>query len=108
MRPKESLKAAFPAALLLAFGVAALAAPQFLPRDSDRVAVFAPGGAALGVVAAAGGSAFGSSATAVYAISTEPDFIDRLYASGAWLVLRFDGASGCLQSNPGITENARG
>lgn len=108
MKRSATLKSALPAVLLLVFGMSALAAPQFLPADSDRVAVFAPGGSALEIVATAGGSAFGGSATAVYAVSAEPDFVDRLYASGAWLVLRFDGAAGCLQSNFGKSENARG
>lgn len=108
MKRSTTLRSALPATVLLALGMAALAAPQFLPADTDRVAVFAPGGAALQVVAAAGGSAFGGSTTAVYAVSAEPGFVDRLYASGAWLVLRFDGAAGCLQSNLGIITDARG
>lgn len=108
MNRSPTLKAALPAILLLVIGLAALAAPQFLPADSDRVAVFAPGGDALNVVATAGGLAFGGSTNAVFAVSTEPGFVDRLYHSGAWLVLRFDGASGCLPSNIEETDYARG
>ncbi|HNB28848.1 MAG TPA: hypothetical protein PLR41_17900 [Alphaproteobacteria bacterium] len=108
MSRSASLKAALPAILLLGFGTAALAAPQFLPGDADRVAVFAPRGKGLEVVAAAGGRAFGGSSTAVYAVSNDPDFVHRLYRSGAWLVLRFDGAAGCQPIKLGNTENARG
>ncbi len=108
MYRSATLRSAFPAFLLLTFGTTALAAPQFLPADSDRVAVIAPGNAALQAVVAAGGSVVGGSGSTVYAVSAEPGFVDRLYSSGAWLVLRFDGAAGCLQSKLGNTDNARG
>ena len=34
--------------------------------------------------------------TGVIAVSDDPEFVARLYRSGAWLVLRFDGLIGCL------------
>jgi hypothetical protein len=98
MNPSGQLRSALPAVLLLAAGVAGLAAPQVLPADGDRVAIVAPGHDLLKIVADAGGLAFGASHTAIYATSTEPGFVDRLYHSGAWLVLRFDGVAGCLRA----------
>lgn len=95
----KNVKASLPALFLLGFGVTALSAAQFMPVDGGRVAVLAPDGDPLQVVVAAGGTALGGAPGVVYAASAEPGFIDRLYRSGAWLVLRYDGAAGCLQAN---------
>lgn len=97
-----------PAGVLLVLGLAALAMPQFLPADTERVAVFAPTGKALAAVAAAGGTAFGGAGNAVYAVSAEPGFVGRLYQSGAWLVLRFDGVAGCTGTLREKDDHARG
>jgi hypothetical protein len=94
----ERLRALGPCALLLFCGFAGIAASQALPDDGERVAVIAPGADALGIVAAAGGRVLTATDTAVIAVSSEPGFRARLYKSGAWLVLRFDGLVGCLNS----------
>lgn len=107
MKRLTQIKAILPALLLLGGGIVGLAAARFLPADGERVAILAPGRDALGVVAAAGGLAFGGSGGAIYAVSAEPGFIDRLYRSGAWLVVRFDGAAGCLRTNPEDTSYER-
>jgi hypothetical protein len=107
MQSLRHVIAALPAALLLTGGLGALAAAQFLPADTDRVAVFAPEGAALRAVAEAGGAVLGAADGTIYAVSAEPGFIGRLYASGAWLVLRFDGAAACTPSDLREYDNAR-
>ncbi|MEZ5831567.1 MAG: hypothetical protein R3D05_10330 [Dongiaceae bacterium] len=83
---------------MLLFGFAGIAAPQVLPADGERVAVIASAGKALGIVAAAGGRAIATTDSGVIAVSDEPGFVGRLYHSGAWLVVRFDGLLGCLAS----------
>jgi hypothetical protein len=104
----ERLKLFGPCLALLVFGFAGLAAPQILPSDGERVAVFAPGADALGIVATADGEALAATTTGMIAISAEPGFVGRLYHSGAWLVLRFDGLLGCLISNSEDSDNERG
>lgn len=79
-----------------------------MPGDGDRVAVIAPGADALRIVAAAGGDALAATDTGMIAVSSTPGFVGRLYHSGAWLVLRFDGLLGCLNSNPKDSDNERG
>jgi hypothetical protein len=105
--PRERLKLLIPCILLLgAFG--GIAAPQLLPADGARVAVIAPGKDALSLVAAAGGEAIVATDTGIIAISTKPGFTGRLYRSGAWLVLRYDGLVGCLNPTLEDSDNERG
>jgi hypothetical protein len=104
----ERLKLFGPCFLLLVCGFAGIAAPQVLPGDGERVAVIAPRADALRIVAAAGGQALAATGTGIIAVSSEPGFVGRLYHSGAWLVLRFNGPTGCLNSNPKDSDNERG
>lgn len=104
----ERVKIFGPCILLLVSGFAGIAAPQVLPSDGERVAVIAPGTDALRIVAAAGGEALAATDTGIIAVSSEPGFVGRLYHSGAWLVLRFDGLLGCLKSNSEDSDNERG
>ena len=97
-----------PCALLLVCGFAGIAAPQVLPKVGDRVAVIAPGADALLIVAAAGGQVLTTTDTGLIAVSNEPGFSTRLYRSGAWLVLRFNGQVGCLSPATEETDNDRG
>ena len=104
---RERLKLLVPGILLLS-GFSAMAAPQVVPADGARVAVIAPGMDAVTLVAAAGGKAIATTDTGIIAVSDQPGFTGRLYRSGAWLVLRFDGLVGCL--NPALEDydNERG
>ena len=96
MTTGERLNILWPCCLLLVCGFAGIAAPQVLPAAGERVAVIAPGADALRIVAAAGGNALTQTDTGIIAVSSDPEFVARLYRSGAWLVLRFDGLIGCL------------
>ena len=107
MTARERLKLLIPCILLLG-GFAGIAAPQLLPADGARVAVIAPGHDPLSVVAAAGGKAVVTTGTGIIAVSTEPGFTGRLYRSGAWLVLRYDGLVGCLNPTLEDSDNERG
>lgn len=108
MTATERLKIFGPCLALLLCGFAGIAASQMLPGDGERVAVIAPGADALRIVAAAGGEALAATGTGIIAVSSEPGFVGRLYHSGAWLVLRFDGLLGCLTSNLEGSDNERG
>jgi hypothetical protein len=92
----ERLNIFWPCCLLLVCGFAGIAAPHVLPATGERVAVVAPGADAVRIVARAGGYALTTTDTGVIAVSNDPEFVARLYGSGAWLVLRFDGLIGCL------------
>jgi hypothetical protein len=46
--------------------------------------------------------------TGIVAVSNDPEFVARLYRSGAWLVLRFDGVIGCLDPTKKETIDERG
>ena len=96
MTTGERLKIFWPCCLLLVCGFAGIAAPQVLPATGERVAVVAPGADAVRIVARAGGNALTTTDTGVIADSSDPEFVARLYRSGAWLDLRFDGVIGCL------------
>ena len=96
MTTGERLNILWPCCLLLVCGFAGIAAPQVLPAAGERVAVIAPGADALRIVAAAGGNTLTQTDTGIIAVSSDPEFVARLYRSGAWLVLRFDGLIGCL------------
>ena len=106
MIARERLKLLIPCLLLLS-SFSAIAAPQLLPADGVRVAVIAPGRDALSLVAAAGGTAITATDTGIIAVSTEPGFTGRLYRSGAWLVLRYDGLDGCLNPTLEDSDNER-
>lgn len=85
---------------------AAYVAMVLLPVRTDPVAVvvspWAPPIEALQVVAAANGRILsaGPRNWIVLARSDGPDFVDRLYASGAWLVIAAEGLRGCGPSRP--------
>jgi hypothetical protein len=98
----------WPCCLLLVGGFAGIAAPQVLPAAGERVAVVAPGADALRIVAAAGGNALTTTDTGIIAVSSDPQFVARLYRSGAWLVLRFDGLIGCLDPTKKESIDERG
>jgi hypothetical protein len=104
---RERLKLLIPGILLLT-GFSAMAAPQVVPTDGARVAIIAPGVDAVRLVAAAGGKAITTTGTGIIAVSDQPGFAGRLYRSGAWLVLRFDGLLGCLNSTNEDSDNERG
>jgi TctA family transporter len=95
----QRLKMFGPSTALMLFGFAGIAASQVAPIDGTPVAVIAPASQALSIVAAAGGKAITTSDTGIIAVSEEPGFTGRLYDSGAWLVVRFDGQLGCLNPN---------
>jgi hypothetical protein len=104
---RERFKLVIPCILLLgAFG--GIAVPQLLPVEGARVAVIAPGQDALNLVAAAGGKAISATDTATIAVSDESGFAGRLYRSGAWFVLRYDGLLGCLKPILEDSDNERG
>ena len=88
MTAGKRLKIFWPCCLLLVCGFAGIAAPQVLP--------------------AAGGYALTTTDTGIVAVSNDPDFVARLYRSGAWLVLRFDGVIGCLDPTKKETIDERG
>ena len=108
MTTGERLNILWPCCLLLVCGFAGIAAPQVLPAAGERVAVIAPGADALRIVAAAGGNALTQTDTGIIAVSSDPEFVARLYRSGAWLVLRFDGLIGCLDPTRKETIDERG
>ena len=108
MTAGERLNIFWPCCLLLVGGFSGIAAPQVLPAAGERVAVIAPGADALRIVAAAGGNALTQTDTGIIAVSSDPEFVARLYRSGAWLVLRFDGLIGCLDPNRKETIDERG
>lgn len=108
MTAGERLNIFWPCCLLLVGGFAGIAAPQLLPAAGERVAVVAPGADALRIVAAAGGNALTTTDTGIIAVSSDPEFVTRLYRSGAWLVLRFDGLIGCLDPTKKETIDERG
>ena len=108
MTAGERLNIFWPCCLLLVGGFSGIAAPQILPAAGERVAVVAPGADAVRIVAAAGGNALTTTDTGVIAVSNDPEFVARLYRSGAWLVLRFDGLIGCLDPTKKETIDERG
>ena len=83
------------AAFVLAVWVALVAAISFAaPRDT-ALAVFAAPGRAIEVVSAANGNLLDAGAMVAIARSDEPDFIRRLYAAGAILVVDARESGGC-------------
>jgi hypothetical protein len=90
-----------PVLLALAFGLTAPAIALLAPRSGQPVAVFSwstdDGGAAT-IAARAHGDlvAAGRTQRIVIAQSSEADFISRLYAAGALLVLDASAATACL------------
>lgn len=108
VRATERLKIVGPSLMLLCAGLAGVMAPRLLPVDGARVAVVAPGADALVIVAAAGGQALAATPTGVIAASNEPGFAQRLYRSGAWLVMRYEGGTGCLTTETKESQNERG
>ncbi|MDY0871043.1 hypothetical protein [Dongia rigui] len=88
-----------PAAALAALGLAMVAGVQMMPRAvaNAPVAVFVWQGDALASVIGAGGRMLGPGGLpgSIIAIGDTPDFANRLYASGASLVLRADASLGC-------------
>ena len=98
----RATRSALAAITLAVLSVIPLAALQAQPRDRTRVAaVFAPwtsGERAIDQVAQAGGLVVrrGLIDAIVVAQGDDPDFINRLYAAGAWAVIDPDAWGGCL------------
>lgn len=99
------------APLVLLAWTAILLGATLLQGPGKPVAVFAPGGSAgaLAAVAAADGALLEMTSTSVIAISDEPAFVRRLYASGALLVLASGGRNdSCLAIAEEMARAARG
>src|SRR5437763_10684939 len=74
------------------------AALAFAMPAGRSLAVIGPDG--IRAVVAAGGLLLKSNAVLVIARSDDPDFVTRLYAAGAMLVLDAEGAGGCTGLPP--------
>ena len=98
---KATWPAFLPALVLAVLGVGAIGFASVWPHQADAasqpLAVFAWNRDAVGVVVAAGGRIVspGRVPGSIIAIADDPQILDRLYQSGAILVLRADGAVGC-------------
>lgn len=99
------MRAFLPALGLLAFSLAWTGALMARPQDGDPVAALFPppmgGDAAFRRVLAAGADAvlgIGATATLIVARSDDPAFIDRLYESGAVIVMRAPAIGECVRS----------
>jgi hypothetical protein len=103
-----SWRCCLPAAALAVLGLGAVALVRVLPQATaaEPVAVIAFKGDALASVIAAGGRLLGPGGLpgSVIAIGDDPQFTTRLYAAGASLVLRADGAMGCAPSSAARTK----
>jgi hypothetical protein len=101
-RRPDSWRCCVPAAILAVLGVGGVAFARLAPvaDAAEPVAVFSLGGDALASVLAAGGRILspGGLPGSIIAIGDAPDFSARLYAAGASLVLRADGALGCAET----------
>lgn len=90
-----------PAMALLTFSVVWVGALMAWPRDGQPVAaVFPPRAAAFAAVTNAGAKSvlgFGAVPEVVVAWSDRPEFIDRLYDSGALVVVRAPVLSECMR-----------
>lgn len=92
-----------PAALLLAFSVVWAGVLIAWPRDGQPVAAIYPPGAAERAFADAANAGavtilgFGMSPAIVVAQGEAPDFIEKLYQSGALMVVRAPARGDCLR-----------
>lgn len=84
------------AALVLGIWVAISAALALRAEPGRALAVFAPPGRVLGAVIAAGGLPVQAGGVIAIARSQDPDFVHRLYAAGALLVVDARRAGGCI------------
>ncbi|WP_303982647.1 hypothetical protein [Dongia mobilis] len=92
-----------PAFALAILGIGALGVVRVMPtaEAAQPVAVFDVQGDALAAVLRAGGRMLGPGGMpgSIIAISDSADFIDRLYAAGANLVLRANDSLGCVSTS---------
>ena len=99
----ETWRCCVPAAILAVLSLTGVAFARLVPAAdaAEPVAVFQLDGDALASVIAAGGRILspGGLPGSVIAIGDAPDFSSRLYAAGASLVLRAEGAMGCATTN---------
>lgn len=89
-------------AAFLAAWTAIAAAMSFAAPAGTSLAVFGPRGRALAAVARADGRLIELGDNVVIARSDAPDFIRRLYAAGAVLVLDARIAEGCTGRRRGV------
>lgn len=98
---KTQWRAVLPALLLAVLGVGAIGFASVWPHRAavanQPLIVFAWERDAVGVVVDAGGRIVspGRLPGSIITIADDPEFLSRLYHSGAFLVLRGDGAVGC-------------
>ena len=96
MRRQSLLRLFLGAGLALAVWVAVAAAMALLQPTGRAVAVLAPGGKALQAILTAGGMPLRVDRMMTIARSDDPQFVRRLYAAGALLVLDAQDAGGCV------------
>jgi hypothetical protein len=96
-------KTLFPAVALLIFSLLWTTGLTVWPRPDQPVAAifppFLPAERALTAAAGAGAEAvlaFGGWRSVILARSSDPNFIGRLYAAGAWAVLRAPAKTNCM------------
>jgi hypothetical protein len=89
------LRALATAGLALAAWSAIAAALPFVTPSGRSLAVIGPASAGIEAVAASGGQLLRAGRLIVVARSDDPDFVRRLYAAGAILVLDAEDAGGC-------------
>jgi len=101
-RRNRALLEVLPAALLLPLTLVAFLATTGLTASAGgHVAVFGPPWAgfqdAARIVSLADGRILDAGATSnvVIAQASSPEFVSRLYAAGAWLVLDWENLAGC-------------
>ena len=92
-RGSAAIKFLAGAAAVLAAWLVFSAAFAFVVPPGRSVAVIAPSGASA--IAAAGGMLLDASGPILITRSDDPDFVRRLYAAGALLVLDVEDAGGC-------------
>jgi hypothetical protein len=94
--------------LVLGAWTAIAAALPFIMPPGRSVAVMGTSASSLNAVVAAGGSILRADGMVVIARSDDPQFVRRLYAAGALLVLDAEDSGGCsgrgvVQGSPGAT-----
>jgi hypothetical protein len=89
------LRALGATAVVLGAWTALAAALAFAMPPGRSLAVMGPSAQSLRAVAAAGGSILRADGLIVIARSDDPQFVRRLYAAGAFLVLDAEDSGGC-------------